>query len=139
MGESASHEVDVWLREWQVSEDGLRVALGESVSWDLVPMDQEWMTRLFGERRTVPLQLDTYASATRAPDAPDWTRIRGDILAIEQVSVRYTRSTDPSEVGSVPEPGAAVTLRVPSLWPKHPHIGSVVGWIVRVRMPSHID
>ena len=58
-------ETDVWLTEWQVAEDGFDVALDQRVDWTLVPMDQDWVIRLFSGRRTVPLQRDTYAEATR--------------------------------------------------------------------------
>ena len=59
----------MWFTEWQVAEDRLHVELDERVHWDLVPLDQDWVAHLFAGRRTVSLQLDTYAAAGR--DASD--------------------------------------------------------------------
>ncbi|RMB61392.1 hypothetical protein EAX62_01670 [Tessaracoccus antarcticus] len=125
-------EVDVWLWEWQVAEDRRQVLLGETVMWDLVPMDQDWISKLFADRRSVPLQLDTYAGHSEPADAPEWTRMSGVVQRIEHVSVRYVQPTDPSGTGSVPERGAAVVHTVPSIWPEQPHTGSTTGWIVRI-------
>ena len=134
----ASGEVDVWLTEWQVAEDHLQVTLNETVTWKLVPMDQEWITRLFAERRAVSLQLDTYADATRGPESPDWTQVSGLVVRVDQVSVLYVRSTDRFERGLVPERGKAVVHTVPSIWPKQPHHGHVSGWIIRLRLGQRI-
>lgn len=87
-----SDETDVWLTEWQVAEDGFRVELDQQVDWALVPMDQDWLARLFAGRRTVPLQRDTYAGATREPGASDWNHVCGRVARIDQISVRYQPS-----------------------------------------------
>ena len=123
----------MWLTEWQVAEDYLQVVLDEIVAWDLVPMDQNWIARLFAGRRAVPLQLDTYANATRNVDATDWNRLGGTVVRIDQISIRYLPSTKPLEAGLVPDRGAAVVHAVSSIWPTQPHHGSVCGWIVHIR------
>lgn len=128
-------EVDVWLTEWQVAEDHLQVVLDEIIAWDLIPMDHDWIARLFADRRTVPLELDTYAGATRDKDAADWTRLGGTVVRIDQISIRYVPSTEPREPGVVPARGAAVVHTVASVWPMQPHHGSICGWIIRIRRP----
>ncbi|ANP73449.1 hypothetical protein PA27867_2501 [Cryobacterium arcticum] len=128
-----SDETDVWLTEWQVAEDGFKVELDQRVDWALVPMDQDWLARLFAGRRTVPLQRDTYAEATRDLGASDWTYLSGRVARIDQISVRYQLSDDPAEHGLVPEPGGAMQHTVPSLHKPRAHHGRIVGWIVRVR------
>ena len=47
-------DTDVWFTKWQVAEDGLDVALDQRVDWSLVPMDQNWVSRLFAGRRSIP-------------------------------------------------------------------------------------
>ena len=129
------HETDVWLTEWQVAEDGFDVALDQHVDWALVPMDQDWLARLFAGRRTVRLQLDTYAEAVRdSREASDWTQLSGRVVRIDQISVPYHLSEDPAERGvRVPETGGAVQHSVRSLRKPRAHHGELVGWIVRVR------
>lgn len=95
------HETDVWLTEWQVAGDGLDVAVGQHVDWALVPMDQSWVARLFAGRRTIPLQLDTYAGAERDTYDPSaFTLLSGRVARIDQISVRYQPSEDPAETRS---------------------------------------
>ncbi|TFD52165.1 hypothetical protein E3T55_06785 [Cryobacterium frigoriphilum] len=103
-----SGDIGVWFTEWQVAEDGLDVALDQHVDWSLVPMDQDWVSRLFAGRRAVSLQLDTYADAVRDPsDRSDRTQLSGRVARIDQISVRYHPSKDPEERGvRVPETGA---------------------------------
>ena len=129
------HETDVWLTEWQVAEDGFDVALDQHVDWALVPMDQDWLARLFAGRRTVRLQLDTYAEAVRdSREASDWTQLSGRVVRIDQISVPHHTSEDPAERGvRVPETGGAVQHSVRSLRKPRAHHGELVGWIVRVR------
>lgn len=127
-------EVDVWLTEWQVAEDHFAVVVGETVAWKLVPMDHDWITRLFESRRTVPLQLDMYAEATRGENALDWTEINGVVVRLDQVSVQYVQSNDPAQRGLFPQRGAAVVHTVSSIWPVQPHHGHLSGWIVRIRL-----
>ena len=130
-------ETDVWLTEWQVAEDGFDVALDQRVDWTLVPMDQDWATRLFSGRRTVPLQRDTYAEATRdSREISDWNQLSGRVARIDQISVRYHPSEDPAEHGLVPETGGAMQHSVPSLQKPRAHHGQIVGWIVRVQEGS---
>ncbi len=136
----AEGEVDVWLTGWQVEDDCLQVTLGETVVWELVPMDQDWITRLFDGRRVVSLQLDTCAGALSEPATFEWTEIRGVVQRIDQVSVLYVASNDPLERGLVPKRGAAVVHTVPSIWPEDPHSGSINGWIVRVlKVCEHLE
>lgn len=128
------HETDVWLTEWQVAEDGFDVALDQCVDWTLVPMDQDWAARLFAGRRTIPLQRDTYAEATRdTRETLDWTQLAGRVARIDQISVRYQPSEDASEHGLVPETGGAMQHSVRSLHKRRAHHGEIVGWIVRVQ------
>lgn len=127
-----SGDTDVWFTEWQVAEDGLDVALDQRVNWSLVPMDQNWVSRLFAGRRTIPLQLDTYADAVR--DRSDRTQLSGRVARIDQISVRYHPSKDPEERGAlVPETGGAVQHGVWSFRQSRGHDGKVVGWVVRLR------
>ena len=128
-----SDDTDVWLTEWQVAEDGFDVELDQRVDWALIPMDQDWAARLFAGRRTVPLQRDTYAEATRDAGASDWTHLSGRVARIDQISVRYQPSDSPAEHGLVPETGGAMQHSVPSLHQPRAHHGRIVGWIVRVR------
>ncbi len=91
----------MWLTEWQVSEDGFDVVLDEQVSWALVPMDQEWLERLFAGRRVVPVQRDTYAGAVGELHGPSsWTQCAGRVTRIDQVSVRYPGADDPAQSGT---------------------------------------
>ena len=128
-------DTDVWFTEWQVAEDSLDVALDQHVDWSLVPMDQNWVSRLFAGRRTIPLQLDTYADAVRDPsDRTDRTQLSGRVARIDQISVRYHPSKDPEERGVlVPETGGATQHSVLSFRQSRGHHGKVVGWIVRLR------
>ena len=128
-------DTDVWFTEWQVAEDGLDVALDQRVDWSLVPMDQNWVCRLFAGRRSIPLQLDTYADAVRDPSDPsDWTQLSGRVARIDQISVRHHPSKDPEERGvPAPETGGAEQHSVLSFRQSRGHHGEVVGWIVRVR------
>jgi hypothetical protein len=129
------HETDVWLTEWQVAEDGFDVAVDQRVEWALVPMDQEWLARLFAGRRAVPLQLDTYAEATRDNlDPLVWTHLSGRVARIDQISVRYYRSEVPDERGvGVAETGGAMQHSVLSMRQPRAFHGQLVGWIVRVQ------
>ncbi|WP_104133182.1 DUF6578 domain-containing protein [Cryobacterium sp. M91] len=134
VGTVEAEDIDVWFTEWQVAEDGLNVELDERVRWDLVPMDQDWVARLFAGRRTVPLQLDTYADAgCEASDLAKRTLVAGRVARIDQVSVRYEMSTGPVVRGLVPLTGGAMQHSVLSLRQLRAHHGTVVGWIVRVR------
>jgi len=130
-----TRDTDVWFTEWQVAEDGLDVALDQRVDWSLVPMDQNWASRLFAGRRTIPLQLDTYADAVRDPsDRSEWTQVSGRVARIDQISVRYHPSKDPEERGVlVPETAGAMQHSVRSFRQTRSHHGKIVGWIVRVR------
>lgn len=128
-------ETDVWLTEWQVSEDGFDVVLGEEVDWELVPMDQEWLARLFAGRRTVSLQRDTSAGLVgELYEASSWSRCVGQVTRIDQVSVRFMASNDPAEHGTgFAEIGGAMQHTVASVQEPRGHHGSLIGWIVRIR------
>lgn len=130
------YEIDVWLTEWQVAEASLDVALGQHVDWALVPMDQNWLARLFAGRRTVALQLDTYADATRdVADPSAWILLSGRVVRIHQVSVRYHPSENAATRGvRMPEVGGAMEHSVSSLQTVRSHHGDLAGWIVRVRV-----
>jgi hypothetical protein len=126
-----SREIDVWLTEWQVSEDGFDVVLGEEVDWALVPMDREWLARMFAGRRAVSLQRDTYAGAAGERYGPsEWTHLSGRVTRIDQVSVRYpgTRGTGLAEAGS------AMQHTVSSVQRRRSHDGNLVGWVVRIQV-----
>ena len=129
------HETDVWLTEWQVAEDGFDVAVDQRVEWALVPMDQDWVARLFAGRRAVSLQLDAYAEATQDILAPlVWTHLSGRVARIDQISVRCYRSEVPKERGvGVAETGGAMQHSVLSLRKPRAFHGQLVGWIVRVQ------
>ncbi|PVE14828.1 hypothetical protein DDA93_15575, partial [Arthrobacter sp. Bz4] len=126
----APQETDVWQTEWQVSEDGFDVAVNEAVDWKLVPMDQEWLDRMFAGRRLVPLQRDTYAGFVgEIYSRSEWTRLAGRVTRIDQVSVRYpTDSTT-----GLTETGSAMQHNVSSVQEHRTHDGSLVGWVVRIR------
>ncbi len=126
-----ARDVDVWLTEWQVAEDGFDVALDEEVDWELVPMDQEWLARMFENRRPVSLQRDTYAGLPgERYDASEWTRLSGRVTRIDQVSVRY-----PSDRGTgLAEVGSAMQHTVSSVQQRRSHHESLVGWILRIRI-----
>ncbi|MBE7163337.1 MAG: hypothetical protein INR72_19020 [Williamsia herbipolensis] len=124
----AADECDVWLTEWQVAEDGFDAHVGEHVTWDLVPMDDDWVDRLWAGRRSIGLQRDTYWDG---PEGAVAQRVPGTVVRIDQVSVRYVQ--DPDGSGLVPEDGAARQQAVSSLWPRVPHHGSIVGWVVTLR------
>jgi hypothetical protein len=51
-------ELDVWLTEWQIDEDGYDVAVGDEITWSVSVMDQPWIDHILKAPRTVPLQLD---------------------------------------------------------------------------------
>lgn len=123
-------ETDVWLTEWQVSEDGFDVALDEEVDWELVPMDQEWLDRMFAGQRLIPLQRDTYAGFVgELYSRSEWTRLSGRVTRIDQVSVRYPVD---SRTG-LAEIGSAMQHTVASVRERRKHDGSLVGWVIRIR------
>ncbi|WP_442859257.1 DUF6578 domain-containing protein [Arthrobacter sp. CAN_A1] len=132
------HETDVWLTEWQVSEDRFDVALGENVDWVLVPMNQDWLAQLFAGRRPVSLQRDTCADAEQEdPSKPGWTELSGHVTRIDQVSIRYQQSQSPADRGEyLPEVGGAMQHSLPRLRERRGHRGHVVGWIVRIQAPT---
>ena len=99
----------VWLTEWQVAEVRLDVGVGDYVDWNLIPMDIPWLTGLFGERRTVDLQLDLYAEAYG--DTPEYSDIAGTVSGIEVVRSPMQVTTHPPG-GVVPVPGQAWTTRL---------------------------
>lgn len=124
------HETDVCLTEWQVSEDGFDVAVGEEVDWELVPMDQEWLDQMFAGRRLVPLQRDTYAGFVgEIYDRSQWAHLSGRITRIDQVSARYPVDSRTE----LPEAGSAMQHTVPSVQERRTHDGNLVGWVVRIR------
>jgi hypothetical protein len=129
-----AQEVDVWFTEWQVAEDGLDVEVGNDVDWALVPMDLDWVTRLFAGRQTIPFRFDTYGSATREPSDPDWTSLTGRVVRIDQVST--LRVSSQGSTGDVPAPGDAMQHEVRSFTKRRTHRGDLVGWVVRVRRVS---
>ena len=128
--QGSREETDVWLTHWQVAEEGFDIAVGADVVWALVPMDQEWAKHLFGDRRLIPLQLDTYGAATREETHPDWTRLAGRVTRIDQVS---TLASDEATPALEPAIGAGSEHEVSNLRARHAPGGAIVGWIVRVR------
>ncbi|MBX0300766.1 hypothetical protein K2F54_12360 [Cryobacterium sp. 1639] len=101
----------VWLTEWQVAEVRLDVGVGDRVDWRLVAMDAPWLTRLFGDRRAVQLQLDLYAEALE--QNPVLATVAGTVVGIEVVHCPLQQSTDPEERGGwVPASGQAWTTRI---------------------------
>lgn len=123
---------EVWLVGWQVEEDHLDLTVGERVAWDTIPMDEDWVTELFADGRRIPLTLDTYADATRAPEDPSWVRISGTVERIERITAEYVQSDAPTDPGLVAVPGSAHARSVPSL--RHRPVGSrrAVGFVVRI-------
>ena len=99
----------VWLSEWQLSEIGLDVGVGDEVSWTLVPADAAWTGRLFGERRTIERQLDLYAGLPG--ERSDWSEVAGCVVGVEVVRCPRELSHEPGE-GWMPVPGRAWTTRV---------------------------
>jgi hypothetical protein len=83
----------VWLTKWQTDEVRLDVGVGDHVDWKLTPMDAPWLIRLFGDRRTVHLQLDTYAGALG--DAQIYSSVAGRIVGIEVVRCPMHLATEP--------------------------------------------
>ncbi|WP_108251254.1 hypothetical protein [Planctomonas deserti] len=129
------HETDVWLSQWQIAEEEIIFEEGEEVRWALIPMDEAWTKRLFGNRRAIHLQLDTYAAATRGSDDPSWTRLVGGIARIDQVSMPRQQAvpTDHAAEEQGLQLGEAIQHQVTSLQTSRAHDGDVVGWVVRVR------
>jgi hypothetical protein len=122
----------VWLTEWQVAEVRLDVGVGDRIDWRLVDMDAPWLTRLFGDRRNVDLQLDLYAEAV---GDPDYTAISGTVVGVEVVRCPMQQTTDPPERGGwVPVPGQAWTTRIDRTGDLRPLAeDNVYGLIVYVR------
>ncbi len=128
------HDLDVWITEWQVAEDRTEISLGEQVEWMLVPMDQDWIDRLFADRRHIQWQVDTYADVGRDPSDPrEYVALTGRVSRIDQISVRYVQSEDPAVRGWVPVTGGATEHSVLSFGTPRAHHGRLVGWIVRVQ------
>lgn len=95
-------ELDVWLTEWQIEEDGYDVAVGDEITWSLYAMDQPCIDHILKAPRTVPLQLDFYAEELSEVERATREDVRGTIIRIDQVSVRFV--TDPDKRGfSMPE------------------------------------
>lgn len=121
-------ELDVWLTEWQIEEDGYDVAVGDEITWSLYAADQPWIDRILKATRTVPLQLDFYAEELSEAERATREDVRGTIIRIEQVV------TDPDKRGfSMPETHCGQQHSVSSLSDRRPHHGSIDGWVVRVR------
>lgn len=121
-------ERDVWLIEWQVAEDAFDVAVGERVRWDVVDADASRLDHL-GGRRLVTEERNTYSEELGAgPEQP----IAGVVTRIDQVSVRYGPSANGS--GQEPIPGSAMQHAARALAPRIPHEGTIVGWVVRIRV-----
>jgi len=121
-------ERDVWLIEWQVAEDAFNVDVGEQVRWDVVDADPIRLGH-FGGRRTVTEERNTYAKQLGAgPECP----IDGIVTRIDQVSVRYGSSANGS--GQEPIPGSEMQHAARTLAPRIPHEGTIVGWVVRIRL-----
>ena len=123
----------VWFTRWQVDEARLDVGVGDEVDWRLTPMDLPWLTRLFGARRTVDLQLDFYAEALG--DEQEYSSVAGAVVGVEVVRCPMHLSTDPSEgVGWVPVPGQAWTTRLDRTRDlPDTNAENVYGFIVHVR------
>lgn len=125
-------ESDVWLAEWQIEEDGYVVAVGDEIAWALSAMDQPWIDLVLKARRTVPLQLDFSADELTEVDRATRRDLRGIIVRIDQVSVRFVNDPDGRGL-SVPETNGGQQHSVSSLSDRRPHHGDIIGWIVRVR------
>ncbi|MFK4482861.1 DUF6578 domain-containing protein [Curtobacterium sp. AB7] len=125
-------ETDVWLTEWQIEEDGYVVAVGDEIAWALYAMDQLWVGRILKVPRNVPLQLDFSADELTEVDRATRRDLRGAIVRIDQVSVRFVNDPD-SRGFSVPETNGGQQHSVSSLSDRRPHRGNIIGWIVRVR------
>ncbi|QSB23003.1 DUF6578 domain-containing protein [Curtobacterium sp. 24E2] len=125
-------ETDVWLTEWQIEEDGYVAAVGDEIAWALYAMDQLWVGRILKVPRNVPLQLDFSADELTEVDRASRRDLRGTILRIDQVSVRFVNDPDSRGV-SVPETHGGQQHSVSSLSDRRPHRGEIIGWIVRVR------
>lgn len=125
-------ELDVWLTEWQIEEDGYDVAVGDEITWSLYAADQPWIDHILEAPRTVPLQLDFYAEELSEVERATREDVRGTIIRIDQVSVRFV--TDPDKRGfSMPETRGGQQHSVSSLSDRRPHHGSIDGRVVRVR------
>jgi|GEM_PF-3056092 len=129
-------QTDVWLVGWQVEEDHLDLTIGERMAWDTIPMDEDWVTELFADRRRIPLALDTYADATRAPEDPSWVRISGTVERIERITAEFVQSDAPTDPGLVAVPGSARSRSVSSLRHRPVGAGSAVGFVVRIAGPG---
>jgi hypothetical protein len=122
----------VWLTEWQVAEIHLDVGVGDHVDWMLVPMDVPWLNRLFGERRTVDLQLDLYAEEFGRDT--HWASVAGSVVGIEVVRCPMQQSTDPEDRGWIPVPGEAWTTQLDrTIHLPFDDADNVYGFIVYVR------
>lgn len=127
-------EIDVWLTEWQVEEDGFDVAVGERIEWALYEMGQPWVDRTLRASRKVPLQRTFYADELSEAERMTRREVTGVVARIDQVSARYTSSEDPAERGvSVPETRGGEQHSVSSLSDRRPHHGDIMGWIIRIR------
>lgn len=127
-------EIDVWLTEWQVEEDGFDVAVGERIEWPLYEMDQQWVDRILRSSRNVSRRLTFYPDELSEAERMTRRETTGVIVRIDQVSTRYTSSEDPAERGvSVPETRGGQQHMVSSLSERRPHHGDITGWIVRIR------
>lgn len=125
-------ESDVWLTEWQIEDDGYDVAVGDEIAWALSAMDQPRVDLILKARRNVPLQLDFSAHERTEVDRATRRDLRGTIVRIDQVSVRFVN--DPDSGGfSVPETNGGQQHSVSSLSDRRPHHGNIIGWIVRVQ------
>ncbi|WEO78283.1 hypothetical protein BJQ94_04380 [Cryobacterium sp. SO2] len=123
----------VWLTEWQVAEVRLDIGVGDHIDWQLIAMDAPWLARLFGERRTVALQLDLYAEAMQ--ENPAFTAVAGTVVGVEVVRCAMQQSTDPEEAGGwVPVSGQAWTARLERTGDLPPAADdNVYGFIVYLR------
>ncbi|PZF63498.1 hypothetical protein DEJ33_14070 [Curtobacterium sp. MCPF17_047] len=124
-------ETNVWLTEWQVEDDGFDVAVGEHVAWTLYESDHLWIDQILAVPRTVPLQRDTYDHERSEDELSTRRDLRGVVIRIDQVSVRFVSSERRGY--SAPEAHGGQLHTVSSLSNRRPHHGAITGWIVRVR------
>jgi hypothetical protein len=89
----------VWLTDWQLAEDRLHIAVGDTVDWTLFAADSDWMARLFGGRLAIAWQFDTYGDAVPQPSI----RVAGVVVELREVRCRRIGA----DGGRVPAIGGA--------------------------------
>ncbi len=121
----------VWVDDWQMQCCGESFAVGDVVSWTLLPADPEDFADIVGDERAESIDFreehhggEQGCAATRA-----------EVLSILEVHCRYGVAEGAADRVNRPVPGSAVVVPVEHAdgWAESREGGSFTGYLVTVR------